>query len=77
MLHLIENGETSSSVPRAFVAHYPGSDIDELAWAKLAVGDRQDLLNVVEVWIDVNLQKRITSLAMMREILISNDLKTK
>ncbi len=35
------------------------------------------LLNVVEVWIDVNLQKRITSLAMMREILISNDLKTK
>ena len=49
MLHLIKNGETSSFLPRAFTAHYPGSDIDELDWARLAVGDRQDLLNVVEV----------------------------
>ena len=49
MLHLIKNGETSSFLPRAFTAHYPGSDIDELDWAKLAVGNRQELLNVVEV----------------------------
>ena len=35
------------------------------------------ILNVVEAWIDVNLQKRITSLAMIREVLISNDLNTK
>ncbi|MBH19574.1 MAG: asparagine synthase (glutamine-hydrolyzing) [Crocinitomicaceae bacterium] len=49
MLHLIKNGETSSFIPRAFIAHYPGSDIDELYWARLAVGNRQDLLNVVEV----------------------------
>ena len=49
MLHLIKNGETSSFIPRAFIAHYPGSDIDELNWAKLAVGDRQELLSIVEV----------------------------
>ena len=49
MLHLIKNGETSSFIPQAFIAHYPGSDIDELDWARLAVGDRQELLNVVEV----------------------------
>ena len=49
MLHLIKNGETSSFLPQAFTAHYPGSDIDELDWARLAVGDRQELLNVVEV----------------------------
>ena len=49
MLHLIKNGETSSFIPQAFIAHYPGSDIDELEWARLAVGDRQELLNVVEV----------------------------
>ena len=34
------------------------------------------LLNVVEVWIDAHLQKGITSLGMMREVLISNDLKS-
>ena len=49
MLHLIKNGEIPSFIPRAFIAHYPGSDIDELDWARLAVGDRQDLLNVIEV----------------------------
>ncbi len=49
MLHLINNGVSSSFIPRAFVAHYPGSDIDELGWAKLAVGTRQDLLSIVEV----------------------------
>ena len=35
------------------------------------------LLNIVELWIDTHLQKRITSLQMMREVQISNDLKTK
>lgn len=49
ILHLIKNGETPTFIPRAFISHYPGSDIDELDWARLAVGDRQDLLNVVEV----------------------------
>ena len=34
------------------------------------------LLNVVEVWIEAHLQRRITSLQMMREVLISDDLKT-
>ncbi len=34
------------------------------------------LLNIVEIWIETNLQKRITSLQMMREVQISNDLKT-
>ncbi len=32
------------------------------------------LLNVVEVWINTHLQKSITSLQMMREVQISNDL---
>ncbi len=49
MLHLIKNGEIPSFMPRAFVMHYPGSDIDELHWARLAVGDRKDLLNIVQV----------------------------
>ena len=49
MLHLIKNGEAPSFIPKAFIAHYPGSDIDELDWARLAVGDRQELLNIVEV----------------------------
>ena len=35
------------------------------------------LLNVVEVWIDTHLQRRVTSLQMMREVLISNDLQIK
>ena len=35
------------------------------------------LLKIVEVWIETHLQKRITSLEMIREILIINDLKTK
>ena len=35
------------------------------------------LLNIVEVWICTHLEKRITSLQMMREVLISNDLNTK
>jgi DNA repair protein RecO (recombination protein O) len=34
------------------------------------------LLKVVEVWIESNLQRRITSLQMMREVIISNDLIT-
>ena len=34
------------------------------------------LLNVVEVWIETHLQKRITSLQMMREVLISDDITT-
>ena len=32
------------------------------------------LLKIVEAWIETNLQKRITSLQMMREVIISNDL---
>ncbi len=35
------------------------------------------LLKVVEVWIETNLQRRITSLQMMREVIISNDLISK
>ncbi len=32
------------------------------------------LLKIVEVWIETHLQRRITSLQMMREVIISNDL---
>ena len=35
------------------------------------------LLKIVEIWIEAHLQKRITSLQMMREVIISNDLNTK
>ena len=35
------------------------------------------LLKIVEVWIDTHLQKKIASLQMMREVLISDDLNTK
>ena len=35
------------------------------------------LLEIVETWIETHLQKRITSLQMMREVVISNDLITK
>ncbi len=35
------------------------------------------LLKIVEDWIETHLQKRITSLQMMREVIISNDLITK
>tara|TARA_Y100001968_G_scaffold216167_1_gene198865 strand:- start:138 stop:935 length:798 start_codon:yes stop_codon:yes gene_type:complete len=35
------------------------------------------LLKIVEAWIETHLQKRITSLQMMREVIISNELKTK
>ena len=35
------------------------------------------LLKIVEAWIETHLKKRITSLQMMREVLISNDLNTK
>ena len=35
------------------------------------------LLKIVETWIETHLQRRITSLQMMREVLISNDLNTK
>ena len=35
------------------------------------------LLRIVEAWIRTHLQKQITSLQMMREVLISNDLNTK
>ncbi len=35
------------------------------------------LLKIVETWIEINLQKRIKSLQMMREVQISNDLNTK
>ena len=35
------------------------------------------LLKVVEAWITTHLQKRITSLQMMREVIISNDLNPK
>ena len=34
------------------------------------------LLKIVETWIEIHLQRRIKSLQMMREIMISNDLKT-
>ena len=34
------------------------------------------LLEIVEAWIETHLQRRITSLQMMREVLISNDLNT-
>ncbi len=32
------------------------------------------LLKIVEVWINVHLQRRITSLQMMREVIVSNDI---
>ena len=35
------------------------------------------LLRIVETWIETHLQKKITSLQMMREVIISNDLNTK
>ena len=35
------------------------------------------LLRIVETWIETHLQKKITSLQMMREVIISNDLHTK
>ena len=35
------------------------------------------LLKIIEAWVETHLQKRITSLQMMREIMISNDLNTK
>ena len=35
------------------------------------------LLRIVETWIETHLQKKITSLQMMREVIISNDLDTK
>ena len=35
------------------------------------------LMKVVEVWVETHLQRRITSLQMIREIIISNDLNTK
>ena len=35
------------------------------------------LLKIVETWIETHLQRRITSLQMMREIIISNDLNNK
>ncbi len=34
------------------------------------------LLKIVETWIETHLQRRITSLQMMREVIISNDLNT-
>jgi len=34
------------------------------------------LLTIVETWIETHLQKKITSLQMMREVIISNDLNT-
>jgi len=34
------------------------------------------LLKIVEAWTETHLQKRITSLQMMREVMVSNDLKT-
>ena len=34
------------------------------------------LLKIVEIWIETHLQKRITSLQMLREVLIINDLNT-
>ena len=35
------------------------------------------ILKIVETWIETHLQKRITSLQMIREVIISNDLNTK
>ena len=35
------------------------------------------LLKIVEAWIETHLQRRITSLQMMREVIISNDLNNK
>ena len=35
------------------------------------------LLKIVETWIETHLEKRITSLQMLREVIISNDLNTK
>ena len=35
------------------------------------------LLKIVEIWIETHLRRRITSLQMMREVIISNDLNTK
>jgi len=35
------------------------------------------LLKIVETWIETHLQRRISSLQMMREVIISNDLSTK
>ena len=35
------------------------------------------LLKIVETWIETHLQRRITSLQMMREVIISNNLNTK
>ena len=35
------------------------------------------LLKIVETWIETNLEKRITSLQMIREVIISDDLNTK
>ena len=35
------------------------------------------LLKIVETWIETHLEKRITSLQMIREVMISNDLNTK
>tara|TARA_B100000579_G_scaffold385121_1_gene356010 strand:- start:157 stop:957 length:801 start_codon:yes stop_codon:yes gene_type:complete len=35
------------------------------------------LLKIVETWIETHLQRRIKSLEMMREVIISNDLNTK
>ncbi len=34
------------------------------------------LLKIVEIWIETHLQRRITSLQMMREVIISNDIIT-
>ena len=35
------------------------------------------LLKIVETWIETHLQRRITSLQMIREVIVSNDLNTK
>ena len=35
------------------------------------------LLKIVEAWIETHLQRRITSLQMMREVIISNEINTK
>ena len=35
------------------------------------------LLKIVEFWVETHLQRRITSLQMLREVMISNDLNTK
>ena len=35
------------------------------------------LLKIIEAWIETHLQRKITSLQMMREVIISNDLNTK